>query len=93
MLHGVERTRVWSTQEAEVADSLEIDGDTGPFSGPGDTSAIVFRVEDFVAVGLLFGSSRADAKEGLVGEIVHQSGRTYAHELGAVLRVLQLRWL
>ena len=75
MLHSIERTRVWSEKSAEVADALEIEGDTGPFSGPGDSGAIVFRLEDFVAVGLLFGSSHAEAK-------------TYAHDLGAVLRVL-----
>jgi len=79
-LRGVERTRVWNTQSAEVVNALEIEGDTGPFSGPGDTGAIVFRLEDFVAVGLLFGSSRDEAK-------------TYAHDLGAVLRALHLRWL
>jgi hypothetical protein len=77
-LHSVEHTRVWNTQSAEVVNALEIEGDTEPFSGPGDTGAIVFRLEDFVAVGLLFGSSRDEAK-------------TYAHDLGAVLRVLHLR--
>ena len=59
---------------------LVIDGDAGPFSGAGDTGAIVFRLDDFVAVGLLFGSSRAEEK-------------TYAHDLAVVLRILHLRWL
>ena len=79
-LHSVEHTRIWSTRSAEVADALVIDGDAGPFSGAGDTGAIVFRLDDFVAVGLLFGSSRAEEK-------------TYAHDLAVVLRTPHLRWL
>lgn len=79
MLHGVEHDRLWQTAEPEVLDTIEIDGESGAFSGPGDSGAVVFRLSDFTAVGLLFGSSEID-------------GRSYAHDIGRVLGVLGLRW-
>jgi hypothetical protein len=78
-LHPVAATRNWTASATNVTGVLAISGEGALFSGPGDAGAVIFRLSDLRAVGLLFGSSREDKL-------------SYAHDLSAVLHTLHLVW-
>lgn len=82
-VRSVERSRAWRNSSAEVFNAIEIDGGEEPFSGPGDSGAVIYRIRDGMALGLLFASSRTG----------NGQFRTFAHPLVKVLEALRVRWL